>query len=91
MAVGVGLRDRNRFRGFRRKRSRPALRRPFLVCGFEGWSDAGDAATMAVSYLAELWDAQPLATVDHEEFFHFQHGEGRRKMIERLAVAHCAR
>jgi len=30
------------------------------------------------------------ATVDHEEFFHFQHGEGRRKMIERLAAAHCA-
>jgi hypothetical protein len=27
------------------------------------------------------------ATVDHEEFFHFQHGEGRRKMIERLAAA----
>jgi hypothetical protein len=23
------------------------------------------------------------ATVDHEEFFHFHHGEGRRKMIER--------
>jgi Nucleotidyltransferase domain len=30
------------------------------------------------------------ATVDHEEFFHFQHGEGRRKMIERLAAAHAA-
>jgi hypothetical protein len=30
------------------------------------------------------------ATVDHEEFFHFQHGEGRRKMIERLAAAHGA-
>jgi Nucleotidyltransferase domain len=30
------------------------------------------------------------ATVDHEEFFHFQHGEGRRKMIERLAAAHRA-
>lgn len=24
------------------------------------------------------------ARVDHEEFFHFQHGEGRRRMIERL-------
>jgi hypothetical protein len=30
------------------------------------------------------------ATVDHEEFFHFQHGEGRRKLIERLAAAHGA-
>jgi hypothetical protein len=30
------------------------------------------------------------ARVDHEEFFHFQHGEGRRKMIERLAAARRA-
>jgi hypothetical protein len=30
------------------------------------------------------------ATVEHEEFFRFQHGEGRRKMIERLAVAYRA-
>ena len=30
------------------------------------------------------------ATVDHEEFFQFQHGEGRRKMIECLAAAHRA-
>jgi hypothetical protein len=27
------------------------------------------------------------ATVDHEEFFHFQHGDGRLKLIERLAAA----
>jgi hypothetical protein len=30
------------------------------------------------------------ARVDHEQFFHFQSGEGRRKMIERLAVARGA-
>jgi hypothetical protein len=30
------------------------------------------------------------AMVDHDEFFHFQHGEGRREMIERLAAAHRA-
>jgi Nucleotidyltransferase domain len=30
------------------------------------------------------------ATVEHEEFFHFQHREGRREMIERLAVAYRA-
>jgi hypothetical protein len=34
--------------------------------------------------------SNPIARVDHEEFFHFQHGEGRRKMIERLAAAHRA-
>jgi hypothetical protein len=30
------------------------------------------------------------ARVDPEEFFHFQHGEGRQRMIERLAAAHRA-
>ena len=27
------------------------------------------------------------ATVDRDEFFQFQHGDGRRKLIERLAAA----
>jgi hypothetical protein len=30
------------------------------------------------------------ATVDREEFFQFQHGDGRLKLIERLAAAHRA-
>ena len=30
------------------------------------------------------------ATVDREEFFGFQHGEGRLKLIERLAAAYRA-
>jgi hypothetical protein len=30
------------------------------------------------------------ATVDREEFFAFQHGDGRRRMIERLAAAYGA-
>jgi hypothetical protein len=30
------------------------------------------------------------ARVDREQFFHFQHGEGRREMIKRLAAAYRA-
>jgi hypothetical protein len=30
------------------------------------------------------------ATVDNEEFFHLQHGEGRLQLIERLAAAYRA-
>src|SRR4051794_1336204 len=52
--------------------SKPALQRPFLVAAFEGWSDAGDAATSAVAYLSDLWEAQPLANIDHELFYDFQ-------------------
>jgi proteasome assembly chaperone (PAC2) family protein len=52
--------------------SRPQLRRPFLLAAFEGWSDAGDAATAAIGYLKGKWDAVEFASVDPEEFFDFQ-------------------
>jgi predicted ATP-grasp superfamily ATP-dependent carboligase len=50
---------------------RPLLHRPVLIAAFEGWSDAGDAATSAVEYLADQWDAVPVASIDAEEFFDF--------------------
>jgi proteasome assembly chaperone (PAC2) family protein len=52
--------------------SRPQLRRPFLVVAFEGWSDAGDAATGAVNYLKGKWTATDFASIDPEDFFDFQ-------------------
>src|ERR1043166_3901655 len=62
--------------------SQPALRRPFLVAAFEGWSDAGDAATAAARYLDEQWDAKPLASLDHEMFYDFQAHRPLVKMNE---------
>ena len=50
---------------------RPQLRRPVLVASFEGWNDAGEAATMAVRHLQEAWDAEEFATIDPEEFHDF--------------------
>jgi proteasome assembly chaperone (PAC2) family protein len=52
--------------------SRPTLRRPILVCAFEGFSDAGDAATSAIRYLRETWSATTFASIEPEEFFDFQ-------------------
>jgi proteasome assembly chaperone (PAC2) family protein len=52
--------------------SRPELRTPVLIAAFEGWSDAGDAATSAIRYLHGQWDSAPLATIDSEDFFDFQ-------------------
>jgi predicted ATP-grasp superfamily ATP-dependent carboligase len=49
----------------------PALRRPVLVAAFEGWNDAGNAATTALAHLEQHWDAEPFATIDPEEFFDF--------------------
>ena len=36
---------------------RPKLRRPVLLAAFEGWNDAADAATSAVRYLRDRWEA----------------------------------
>src|SRR6266576_5360537 len=48
------------------------LRAPAMVCAFQGWNDAGDAASSAVSFLAESLDARRFAKIDSEEFYDFQ-------------------
>jgi proteasome assembly chaperone (PAC2) family protein len=50
---------------------RPTLRRPVLVAAFEGWNDAGDAASGAARWLADRYGAELVATIDAEEFFDF--------------------
>ncbi len=42
-----------------------------LIAAFEGWNDAGEAATYAARYLAEQWGARRFAVIDPEEFFDF--------------------
>jgi predicted ATP-grasp superfamily ATP-dependent carboligase len=52
---------------------RPAgLRAPAMVCAFQGWNDAGDAASSAVAFLASALDARRFARIDSEEFYDFQ-------------------
>jgi predicted ATP-grasp superfamily ATP-dependent carboligase len=48
------------------------LRAPAMVCAFQGWNDAGDAASSAVSFLASSLDARRFARIDSEEFYDFQ-------------------
>jgi predicted ATP-grasp superfamily ATP-dependent carboligase len=48
------------------------LRAPAMVCAFQGWNDAGDAASSAVSFLASTLDASRFARIDSEEFYDFQ-------------------
>jgi predicted ATP-grasp superfamily ATP-dependent carboligase len=50
---------------------RPQLRRPILVVAFEGWNDAGDASSIALSYLADAWGAERFASIDCEDFYDF--------------------
>ena len=51
--------------------SLPALRSPILITAFEGWNDAGDAATMAAGHVADRWDAEAVAEIDAETFYDF--------------------
>jgi predicted ATP-grasp superfamily ATP-dependent carboligase len=55
-----------------RLEARPAMRRPVMVCAFRGWNDGGEAATAAVGYLRDRWEARRFGTLDPEEFFDFQ-------------------
>jgi len=51
--------------------ARPELQEPVVIAAFEGWNDAGDAATTAARYLVDRWDAELVADVDPEEFYDF--------------------
>ena len=50
----------------------PELDNPVLIAAFEGWNDAGEAATAVIDHLAELWDAEPVAALDPEDYYDFQ-------------------
>ncbi len=50
---------------------RPELQDAPLILAFEGWNDAGEAATRAVRYLRESLQMVPLAKIDPEEFYDF--------------------
>jgi proteasome assembly chaperone (PAC2) family protein len=46
----------------------PTLSDASMVVAFEGWNDAGEAATTAVRYVTEAIHAVPLAEIDGEDF-----------------------
>ena len=43
-----------------------------MVCSFQGWNDAGDAASTATAFLGQALDAERFAQTDTEEFYDFQ-------------------
>jgi proteasome assembly chaperone (PAC2) family protein len=76
----------------------PRLVDPVMIAAFEGWNDAGEAASTALEHLELSWDARPLASIDPEEYYDFQvtrphvrHADGVTRKIEwqttRLSVA----
>ena len=45
--------------------------RAILIGAFAGWNDAASAATWAVKFLVNQWDAEPFAEIDPDEFYDF--------------------
>ncbi|MFD9126125.1 PAC2 family protein [Kitasatospora sp. NPDC059571] len=50
----------------------PELIDPVMICAFEGWNDAGDAASAAVGHLDETWGGKVFAALDAEDYYDFQ-------------------
>jgi proteasome assembly chaperone (PAC2) family protein len=50
----------------------PTLRDAVVIAAFEGWNDAGEAASDAVEHLLVSWRATLLATLDPEDYYDFQ-------------------
>ena len=61
---------------------RPRLRAPVLLAAFDGWNDAGEAATTALDVVADGLAAETFATIDPEEFYDFQATRPTVRLVE---------
>lgn len=72
------------------------LGRRIIVAAFDGWNDAGEAATSAVNLLLSEGEYEPVVSVDPELYFDYQYtrptvetdGEGRRGLRWPEATLH---
>ena len=62
--------------------SRPKVTQPIVVAAFEGWNDAGDAATAAIAHLTDSWNAAFFADLDPEEFYDFTVSRPRVRIVD---------
>jgi predicted ATP-grasp superfamily ATP-dependent carboligase len=51
--------------------ARPHLEDPTMLLAFEGWNDAGEAASLAARYVSDELGTAPLAEIDPDRFFDF--------------------
>ena len=78
----------------------PELNNPVVIAAFEGWNDAGEAATAVIDHLIDVWDADAIAALDPEDYYDFQVNrprvvleDGRRRIhwrTTRILVARSA-
>ena len=56
----------------RRPEGLAPLQDPVLIAAFEGWNDAGDAASGAIEHLEQVWEARAVVALDPEDYYDFQ-------------------
>jgi hypothetical protein len=84
----VSTQDNNEARGLRslfprqQEEGQPQRKLTVMVAAFEGWNDAGEAATDAVKYLSRIWDGRKVASIDPDLYYDFQF---TRPMVRRTA------
>lgn len=54
------------------REARPGVRQTVMLAAFEGWNDAGGAASSAVLHLADVWGAEQVHELDPEDYHDFQ-------------------
>jgi proteasome assembly chaperone (PAC2) family protein len=59
-----------------------ALRHPVLIAAFEGWNDAGDAASSAIEHLEEHWGGRVVAAIDPDEYYDFQVNRPQVQLVD---------
>ena len=48
------------------------LTSPVIIAAFEGWNDAGEAASGVINHLSLAWQATPVGAIDPEDYYDFQ-------------------
>lgn len=76
----------------------PELHDAVVVAAFEGWNDAGDAASDALEHLDAMWEARNLVEIDDESYYDYQvnrpvirqvDGVTRELVWPSMSISHC--
>jgi predicted ATP-grasp superfamily ATP-dependent carboligase len=76
----------------------PDLHDTIVVAAFEGWNDAGDAASDAVGHLSTIWEAKSIVEIDDEAYYDYQvnrpvirqvDGVTRELVWPSMRISHC--
>ncbi len=76
----------------------PELQNTIIVAAFEGWNDAGDAASDALEHLDAIWEADTIIEIDDEAYYDYQvnrpvirqvDGVTRELVWPSMRISHC--